>query len=68
MKSVVEATNATKGLITTFVNTALALAVSFGAELSTEQIGAIIACVNAAIALFIGLTYKRSHKRVPDID
>lgn len=68
MGSVVEATNATKGLIASFVNTALALSVSFGADLSTEQIGAIISCVNAAIALFIGLTYKRSRKRVPDVD
>ena len=49
-------TNAAKGLISAVVSSGLALLVAFGFDLSAEQVSAIISFVNAALALWIGLT------------
>jgi hypothetical protein len=59
-------TNATKGMILGVVSTVLALILAFGVELSSEQVAAIIAAVDAVLVLWIGLTYKESPKRIPD--
>lgn len=59
-------TNATKAQIVVFVNTALALLVAFGFNLSDSQTAAITAFVNAALSLWIAVTYKASPKRIPD--
>jgi hypothetical protein len=59
-------TNATKAQIIVAVNAILALVTSFGLDLSADQIGAILAAVNALASLWIGLTYRQSPKRVPD--
>jgi hypothetical protein len=59
-------TNATKAMLIAVINAGLGLAVSFGVEVSPEQMGAILAFVNAALALVVGLTYKSSAKRIPD--
>lgn len=59
-------TNATKANVIAFINTFLVLLVSFGVSLSDGQQAALIGCVNAALVLWIGLTYKDSSKRIPD--
>lgn len=59
-------TNATKGALLGVVNTVLALIVSFGVDLSADQIGTIMACVNAIFTALILVTYKNSPKRVSD--
>jgi hypothetical protein len=53
-------TNAQKGLISTFISAVLSLIVAFGVDLSGNQVGAIIAAVNAGLALWIGLTASSS--------
>ena len=50
-------TNSTKALVIALVNAVLGAAVAFGVDLSTEQVGAILA---------VALTYKSSPKRIPD--
>lgn len=59
-------TNATKGLVAAFINAVLSAVVTFGVDLSTDQVGAIMLCVNAALALWIGLTYTQSAKRISE--
>jgi len=59
-------TNATKAQVIVVVNTVVALLVSFGLNLSNEQMAAITAAVNAILSLWVGLTYKDSPKRLPD--
>lgn len=59
-------TNATKAGVLGVVSTILALAVSFGADLSGEQVGAIMAAVSAVGTLAILLTKNMSKKRIPD--
>ncbi len=59
-------TNATKAGIITLANTLLALLVAFGVSLSDAQTAAIVAALNAALALWVGLTFQNSAKRVPD--
>lgn len=66
MDALVHMSNATKGLVSAFLNTVLVLVIAFGVELSTDQVGAIMACVNAGLALWIGLTYRQSAKRIAD--
>jgi hypothetical protein len=61
-------TNATKAALISFLNAALGLAVVFGADLSEEQIGAILTAANAFLGLYVALTYQLSPKRVPDED
>lgn len=59
-------TNSTKALVIAAVNALLGLAVSFGVDLTTEQVGAILAVANSLGALAVALTYKNSPKRIPD--
>jgi hypothetical protein len=61
-----QVTNATKAGIITLANTLLALLVAFGVSLSDAQTAAIVAALNAALALWVGLTFQNSAKRVPD--
>lgn len=60
-------TNATKAQIIVVVNTVLTLVGSFGFDLSNDQLTAITAVVNAVLGLWVGLTYKDSPKRIPDV-
>lgn len=59
-------TNTTKALIIATFNAGLGLLVSFGVDLTSGQQGALLAFANAALALWVGLTYKNSAKRIPD--
>ena len=59
-------TNATKANIIGLVNAAMFLVVAFGVSLTDAQQGAIGGFVNAALILWVGLTYKDSPKRVPE--
>lgn len=59
-------TNATKAAILGVVSTVLALVISFGVDLSTDQVGAIMAAVSAVGTLAILLTRKNSAKRLKD--
>jgi hypothetical protein len=61
-----ELTNATKAQIIVVINTIIALAASFGFDLSNEQMAAITTAANAVLGLWVGLTYKDSPKRIPD--
>ena len=54
--------------VVTFIGTLLALAVSFGAHLSPAQIGAVIAAVNAGIALVARSKVKPATKPVDGQD
>jgi hypothetical protein len=56
-------TNATKANILAVLNSALGLAVLFGAPLTPEQIGGVLGLGNAIGVLVVSLTYKRSRKR-----
>lgn len=56
-------TNATKAQIIAAVNALLGLAVAFNVALTQAQIGAVGVVVNAALALFVGLTFKQSPLR-----
>lgn len=60
-------TNATKANIIAVVNAALSLALLFGLPLTEQQFGGIMVLVNAVGILVVGLTYKNSAKRVPEI-
>lgn len=59
-------TNATKANVIALVNTALGTLVAFGVNLSNAQTAAITGFVNAALVLWVGLTFKTSAKRVKD--
>ena len=59
-------TNATKAGVISAINAALGLAIAFGVNITDVQTGAIIVFANAALGLVVGLTYKKSAKRVPD--
>lgn len=59
-------TNATKALVISMINASIGLAVAFGVSITEVQTGAILLFANALGALVVGLTYKRSPKRVPD--
>lgn len=59
-------TNATKALISQAINAALALVIAFGVHLSDAQLAAAVGFVNAALAVWVGLTYGNSKKRIPD--
>lgn len=59
-------TNASKALISQAVNAALVLVIAFGVELSDAQVVATVGFVNAALAIWVGLTYGNSRKRIPD--
>ncbi|MCR4340945.1 MAG: hypothetical protein NUW01_13780 [Gemmatimonadaceae bacterium] len=57
-------TNATKAQVVVLVNALLVLVTSFGVDLADGQRAAVEGAVNAALALWVGLTYKNSSKRV----
>jgi hypothetical protein len=57
-------TNATKALLIAFLNADLALALAFGIPLSTNQIGACGAAINAGLSLWVGIT-RNSPQRKP---
>ena len=59
-------TNATKAQVIALVNAVVALVTAFGLDITTEQLAALLAVVNAALSLWVGLTYKQSPKRVSD--
>ncbi len=59
-------TNATKAQVIALVNAVVALVTAFGLDISTEQLAALLAVVNAALSLWVGLTYKASPKRIPE--
>lgn len=59
-------TNATKAAVITFLNAGLSLATSFGVDLSDTQQASVTVFANAALGLWIALTYKNSSKRTPD--
>jgi len=59
-------TNTTKALLITLINAGLALAIGFGLPVTDAQTGLILGFVNAALGLFVALTYKSSPKRIPD--
>jgi hypothetical protein len=59
-------TNATKALIIAAVNPVLAVITNAGVDMSDGLQTAIYGVVNAGLALAVGLTYKRSAKRIPD--
>lgn len=59
-------TNATKGNIIALINAIIALVVSFGVNLTDVQQAALVGCVNTALVVWIGFTYKDSFKRIPD--
>jgi len=57
-------TNALKAQIIVAINAILGLLQVFGVNMTDEQQGAIIVVANAILALWVGLTYSQSHKRV----
>lgn len=59
-------TNTTKANIIAAVNAGLGLLIAFGISVSDGQQAAIVTAVNAALILWVGLTYKQSAKRVLD--
>lgn len=59
-------TNATKAGVIAILNAAIALAVSFGVELSDAQTASVVALANAILGLWVAATYKQSPKRIPD--
>lgn len=58
-------TNATKAQIGVLINAVVSAIVVFGL-LSNEKAGALGLIANAALGVFVGLTYKDSAKRVPE--
>jgi hypothetical protein len=57
-------TNATKAQIIAAVNAALSLLTAFHVIFTTAQISSIDVIVNAVLALYVGITYKNSRKRI----
>ncbi len=60
-------TNARRAAIILAVNSALALAMSFGLPISDIQESAIIGFANAAMGLWVVFTYKDSPMRIPEV-
>lgn len=61
-------TNATKANIIAAINASLGLAIAFGVSLTEIQTAATLVFANAVLALFVGVTFKNSPKRMPDGD
>jgi hypothetical protein len=59
-------TNATKAGLITAINAVMSLAIAFGVSLSDTQLAAVMTTVNALLALYVGLTYKDSPKRIEE--
>lgn len=64
MQYFAEMTNATKAQIIVLINAIFALLQAFGVDFSDEQQGATLVLVNAVLALWVGLTYQSSRKRL----
>ena len=62
----IQITNASKAQLLALVNAVLLLVVAFDVALTQAQIGAVGVAVNAVLSLWVGLTYGRSAKRIPD--
>ncbi len=62
----VNLTNATKAQIIVLVNATLALLSAFGLGLTDAQVAAISLFLNAALGVWVALTYKASPKRISD--
>lgn len=58
-------TNATKAQAAIFINSVFAAVVIFGL-LSDVKAGALGLVANAALGLYVAITYKDSPKRIPD--
>jgi hypothetical protein len=56
-------TNATKAQIIVLINTGMSLLIAFGFSLSDAQTAAITSFVNAALGVWVGLTYTHSKLR-----
>ena len=68
MQTILEATNAAKAQIIALVNLVFALISSYSPTwIRDQQQAAILAVINGVFALYVGLTYKMSAKRVPDV-
>lgn len=65
MSAVVDKIKTEPVLVTAFVQAVLALVVSFGLELSPEQIGGILAVTGAALAFFARAKVVPSAKLAP---
>lgn len=59
-------TNATKANLIAVINTGLILLLAFGVSISDAQMAGIMGFVNAALVLFVGVTYKNSAKRIEE--
>lgn len=59
-------TNATKAMLIAVANSLLGVLAAFGVGFTEAQNGAILAALNAVLALVVGLTYKNSPTRIPD--
>lgn len=59
-------TNATKANLLAAINALLGVLVLFGVDLTADQMAGILTAVNALAVLIIGLTYKKSPKRVEE--
>lgn len=66
MQNLFTITNATKAQIIAVVNALLGLLIAFDIVFTQTQLSAIDVFVNAVLALFVGLTYTQSAKRVDD--
>lgn len=64
MLKLLEMTNATKALIIAFANAIIGLLVAFDVVLTETQQTAILVTLNAGLALWVGLTFQYSHKRI----
>lgn len=59
-------TNAVKAGIVAVINAIIGVLLAFGVDISDAQQGAILILVNAVLALWVGLTFTYSHKRLDD--
>lgn len=59
-------TNATKANLIALVNATLGLLIAFDVALTQAQQGAVLLFANVLFGAFVGVTFKRSPKRVPD--
>ena len=66
MNRLAEITNATKANLIAVVNTALALLIVYGVNISDAQSAATVGFVNAVLVLWVSVTYAWSAKRAPD--
>lgn len=59
-------TNATKAGIIAAINATIVLLATFGVPISQGELQAVLGFANAAMGLYVLLTYKDSPKRTPD--